>query len=181
MLSLLTVVLAAVPDTIEKKSGLPQLNVPDMAPQLIWLAAAFAVLYFILSRSTLPRIGAVIEERKSRIARDISEAERLNSETQNAIAEYEQRLAEARSSASAMSRENREKVEAELSAREKAFEAEDRARMADAEQRISAMKASAMAQVEIVSTEAAQEVVRKLIGAEVGADEVRQAMQRAGE
>ena len=177
MLSLLTVVLASVPDTVQKKSGLPQLDGSVMAPQLIWLAVTFAVLYFVLSRFTLPRIASVIDERKNRIERDIAEAERLNNETQNAIAEYEQKLADARGRASSMAKENRDKVAADLAAKQQAADAEDQARMAAAEQRINAMKNDAMAQVAAISTDTAQELVRKLIGSDVTADEVRQAMQ----
>ena len=67
-----------------------------MVPQLVWLAITFLALYFVLSRFTLPRIASVIDERKNRVERDIAEAERLNAETQNAIAEYEEKLASAR-------------------------------------------------------------------------------------
>ena len=89
MLAWLTVVLASASDAAAKKQGLPQLNPQDMAPQLIWLALTFIALYFMLSKITLPRISSVIDERKSRIERDIAEGERLNGETQKAIAEYE--------------------------------------------------------------------------------------------
>ena len=95
MLAWLTVALAAVPDTVEKKSGLPQLNAPDMVPQLIWLALTFGILYFVLSRVTLPRIASVIEERSNRIQRDLDDAERFKGETDEALAAYEQALAEA--------------------------------------------------------------------------------------
>ena len=179
MLAWLTMVLAAVPDTIEKKSGLPQLNVNDMAPQLIWLALTFLALYYVLSRTTLPRISAVLDERKNRIERDIAEAERLNSETQNAIAEYEQKLADARQKAGSMIKENRDAVAADLETKRLAAEAEDKARMSAAEARINAMKADAMRQVTTISTETAQELIRKLIGTEVSADEIRRAMQPA--
>ena len=61
---------AAAATTHEGKSGgLPQLNPADFAPQLIWLAITFTVLYFILARVALPRIGEVIEERRDRVQR----------------------------------------------------------------------------------------------------------------
>ncbi|MBU2531863.1 MAG: F0F1 ATP synthase subunit B' [Alphaproteobacteria bacterium] len=178
MLAWLTIVLAAVPDTVETKSGLPQLNTNDMAPQLIWLALTFIALYWALSRFTLPRIASVIEERKNRIERDIAEGERLNKETQNAIAEYEQKLADARGKAGAMVKENRDAVTAELEAKRQAAEAEDQARMAAAEERINAMKSEAMAQVTTISTETAQELIKKLVGAEISAEEIQRAMQQ---
>ncbi|MFY0612680.1 MAG: F0F1 ATP synthase subunit B' [Hyphomicrobiaceae bacterium] len=179
MLAWLTMVLASVPDTVEKKSGLPQLNVQDMAPQLIWLALTFLALYFVLSKITLPRIASVLDERKSRIERDVAEAERLNSETQNAMAEYEQKLADARGKAGAMVKENRDAVMADLETKRLASEAEDQARLQAAEERIGAMKSDAMAQVETISTETAQELIKTLIGSDVSADEIRRAMQPA--
>lgn len=179
MLASLAIVLAAVPDTVEKQSGLPQLNVPDMMPQLVWLAITFFALYFVLSRYTLPRIASVIDERKNRIERDIAEAERLNSETQNAIAEYEEKLASARGKASQLAKENRDAVAADLEVKRLAAEAEDQERMAAAEERINAMKADAMAQVTAISTETAQELVKTLVGQDVSADDVRRVMENA--
>jgi len=179
MLAWLTMVLAGVPDTIEKKDGLPQLNLNDMTPQLIWLALTFLALYFILSRFTLPKISSVLDERKNRIERDIAEGERLNSETQNAIAEYERKLTDARSKASNMVKENRDKVAAELETKRLAAEAADQERMATAEERINAMKTEAMSQVTAISTETAQELIRKLVGTEVSSEEIQRAMQPA--
>ena len=179
MLAWLTIVLASVPDKVEKSGGLPQLNPNDMVPQLIWLALTFLALYFVLSKITLPRISSVLDERKNRIERDIAEGERLNGETQNAIAEYEQKLADARSKADAVVKENRDSVAADLETKRQAAEAEDQARMKAAEERITAMKADAMAQVTTISTETTQELVKTLIGTDVSAEEVQRAMQPA--
>jgi len=176
MLAWLTIVLASVPEAAEKKSGLPQLNASDMAPQLIWLALTFLALYFVLSKFTLPRISSIMEERKSRIERDLAEAERLNSETQSAIAEYEQKLADARSQAGGLVKENRDAVAADLEAKRAVAEAEDHARMAAAEERIAAMKSQAMGQVTAISTETAQELIKTLVGTDVSADDIQRAM-----
>ena len=102
---------AAAATTHEGKSGgLPQLNPADFAPQLIWLAITFTVLYFILARVALPRIGEVIEERRDRVQRDLDSAERFKKETDAALAAYERALAEARAKASSMAKNMREKL-----------------------------------------------------------------------
>jgi len=177
MLAWLTVALAAVPDTVEKKGGLPQLNVPDMAPQLIWLALTFGVLYLVLSRVTLPRIGSILEERQNRIQRDLDEAERLKDETDKALAAYEQSLAEARTNATSIARETRGRLAAEVEKERTKVEAELAGKLANAESRISSMKAEAMANVSDIASETVGDVVKKLIGADVSQDEIRAALQ----
>ena len=178
MLAWLTVVL----DTVEKKSGLPQLNIPDMAPQLIWLALTFGLLYIVLSRVTLPKIASVIEERQNRIQRDLDEAERLKEETDAALAAYEQALAEARGRANGIARETREQLTAEVNGERAKADAEDAARIADAEAQILARKNEAMAEVGNIAADTASAVVKKLIGVDVSADEARAAVQpSAGE
>jgi len=179
MLAWLTVAIAIapVPDTVERKSGLPQLNLPDFAPQLIWLALTFGVLYFVLSRFTLPRIGAVLEERESRIQRDLDEAERLKGETEAALAAYEQELAEARGRATGIARETRDKLAAEVEQERAKVETNLAAKLADAESRIATMKTKALAQVGDIASSTVGDVVKKLIGSDVTPDEIRAAMQ----
>ena len=61
----------------------------DFRPALSCCSSAFA----------LPRVGEVIEERRERIQRDFEKAEKLKAETEQALANYERALAEARGKA----------------------------------------------------------------------------------
>lgn len=163
--------------------GLPQLDPAVFAPQLIWLAISFVLLYVIMSQVALPRIGGVIEERRNRIQRDLDEAERLKGETEKALAAYEEALAEARGRAQKIASETRDVLGKEVDAKRSDVERQITAKLADAERRISDMKTSALTQVNEIATTTAQEVVDKLIGKKVAADEVRRvlAVQQAGE
>lgn len=177
MLASLAVLAAATAEATEQSGGLPQLNAPDFAPQLIWLAITFGALYFILSRWSLPRIAEVIEERRDRIQRDLDEADRLKSETEKALAAYEQELAAARGRASSIARETREKLAAEVEQERARVEAQVNAKLGEAEKRIADMKSKALAQVNEIATETAGAIVEKLVGADVSADEARRSLE----
>jgi len=177
MLASLVVLAAAATEATGEAGGLPQLNAPDFAPQLIWLAITFGALYFILSRWSLPRIAEVIEERRERIQRDLDEADRLKTETEKAIATYEQELAAARGRAGSIARETREKLAAEVDEERARVDAQVNAKLADAEKRISDMKSAALAQVNQIATDTAGTIVEKLIGAEVSVDDARRALE----
>ena len=45
--------------------------------QLLWLALTFVLLYVLMSRVALPRIGSIIAERSRRIADDLKAAQGL--------------------------------------------------------------------------------------------------------
>ena len=62
----------------------------------------------------LPRVSAVIEERRDHIERDLDKAEKLKAETQLALSLYELALAEARTKASAIAKEMRDELAAEI-------------------------------------------------------------------
>jgi F-type H+-transporting ATPase subunit b len=173
---------AAAATTHEGKSGgLPQLNPADFAPQLIWLAITFTVLYFILARVALPRIGEVIEERRDRVQRDLDSAERFKKETDAALAAYERALAEARAKASSMAKDMREKLTAETDKERSNVEGHLSAKLADAEARIAATKTKALASVDEIAAETASAVVSKLLGEDVSPAEVKKVLQPAAE
>src|SRR3712207_5473926 len=80
----------------------PPFQRETFASQLFWLALAFVVLYLLMSRVALPRVGGIIADRKARIAADLAEAERARAESEAAAAGYEKSLADARARAQAI-------------------------------------------------------------------------------
>jgi F-type H+-transporting ATPase subunit b len=165
----------------EKSGGLPQLNPADFPPQLVWLALTFAVLYLILARVALPRIGEVIEERKDRVQRDLDAAGRFKSDTDAALAAYEQALSDARQKASSLAKDMREKLTAESDKERGTVEGQLSAKLAEAEQRIAATKSRALTSVDEIAAETASAVVSKLLGEEVSPAEVKKVLQPAAE
>jgi F-type H+-transporting ATPase subunit b len=159
----------------------PQLNPLDWAPQVIWLAITFSILYVLMKRVALPRIGSVIEMRAARIAKDLEAADKLRRETQEAIAAYEQALAEAKARAHAIAQEGRNRVKEEVAAERAALERDLAAKTADAEARIHAAKLSALKEVNAVAAETASEIVRRLIGVAPSPPEVATAVAAARE
>ena len=158
---------------------MPQLNPLDWAPQIIWLVITFSILYVLMKRVALPRIGSVIEARHARIAGDIEAADKLRRETQEAIAAYEQALAEAKARAQAIAREANNKLKDEMAAERAALDRDLAARSAEAEKRIDQAKTAALKDVNQVASETAAEIVRNLIGVAPSQPEVSAAVAAA--
>lgn len=162
-----------VPHDAGHTKAFPPLDPANFSPQIIWLAITFALLYALLSRVALPRIGEVIEERRDRIQRDIDAAEAMKAETEKALKDYEQALADARVNASGIARETREKLAAETDKKRHAMEQQVAAKIADAEARIATMKAGALASVGEIAADTASAIVGKLIGETVSPADVK--------
>jgi F-type H+-transporting ATPase subunit b len=158
---------------------MPQLNPLDWAPQIIWLVITFSILYVLMKRVALPRIGSVIEARHARIAGDIEAADKLRRETQEAIAAYEQALAEAKARSQAIAREANNKLKDEMAAERAALDRDLAARSAEAEKRIHEAMTSALKDVNQVASETAAEIVRSLIGVAPSKPEVSAAVAEA--
>jgi F-type H+-transporting ATPase subunit b len=143
---------------------MPQLNPLDWAPQVIWLVITFGILYLLMKWVALPKIGSVIEARQVRIAGDLEAADKLRRKTEEAIAAYEQALAEAKARAHGIAQEARNKLKDEVAAERAALERDLSAKSAEAEARIHQAKISALKDVNAVASETAAEIVRRLIG-----------------
>jgi F-type H+-transporting ATPase subunit b len=143
---------------------MPQLNPLDWAPQLIWLVITFGVLYLLMKWVALPKIGSVIEMRQGRIAGDLEAADKLRRETQEAIAAYEQALAEAKARAHGIAQEARNRLKDEVAAERTALDRDLSAKSAEAEAQIHQAKVSALKEVNAVASDTATEIVRRLIG-----------------
>ena len=126
---------------------------------------AFVLLYALMAKLALPRVGAIIESRQKRIAGDFAEAERSKRQSDEAVAAYEKALADARARAQTIANETREKQQAQAEATRKTLEGELNVKLAEAEKSIAATKQAAMANVRGIAEDAARAIVERLIGA----------------
>ncbi|MBM3544272.1 MAG: ATP F0F1 synthase subunit B [Alphaproteobacteria bacterium] len=156
---------------------MPQLVPEDWAPQLIWLAITFGLLYVLMVYVALPRIGKVIETRAAHIAADLAAADKLRRETEEAIAAYEQALAEAKQKAHAIVDEGRAKLKAETDAERVKLDKELGKKSAEAERRIEEAKNSAMKDLNAVAADVAADIVQRLIGAAPAKPEIEKAVE----
>jgi F-type H+-transporting ATPase subunit b len=155
---------------------MPQLNPLDWAPQIIWLVVTFGILYVLMVKVALPRIGGVIDARAAHIAKDLAEADKLRRQTEEAIAAYEQALAEARQKAHAIIDAGRAKLKEEMAGERAKLEQNLAKKSAEAEARINAAKVSAMKDVNVVAADVAADIVRQLIGVAPSKSEIEKAV-----
>lgn len=157
----------------------PPFDTTTFGPQLIWLAIAFAALYLLMSRVALPRVGSILETRRTRIEGDLKEAERLRQETEKAAAAYEAALTEARRNAHTIAEETRASIRQDIDNRRADVESRLAARVSEAEGRIAATKTAALANVADIATETAEAVVSKILGQSVSTQDIRDAVVQA--
>ena len=63
---------------------------------MIWTLIAFGITMLVLKRLAFPRISAALEERAQKVAKNIEESERQRKEADEVLAEYRERLKQAR-------------------------------------------------------------------------------------
>ncbi|MBO31718.1 MAG: F0F1 ATP synthase subunit B' [Rhodospirillaceae bacterium] len=78
---------------------MPQLDFTAFSPQIIWLVITFVILYALMAKVALPRIGSVLEDRQAKINDNLDTAENLRTEAKADAETYESALAEAREQA----------------------------------------------------------------------------------
>jgi F-type H+-transporting ATPase subunit b len=157
----------------------PPFNADTFSSQLLWLAITFGLFYFLMSKIALPRISSILETRSGRIAQDLDEANRLKSESDEAIAAYEQELADAKARAHGIAQEARHVTRAELDAKRSVVEAEMASKIAEAEDRIAGIKAKALGEVGAIAEETTGALVEQLISSKVTKADVKAAVAGA--
>src|SRR5690348_7492547 len=80
-------------------SGFPPFQREHFPSQVVWLTLSFILLYVLMSRIALPRVGAIIADRSRRVADDLKAAQGLKEQSEAANSAYEKALADARARA----------------------------------------------------------------------------------
>jgi F-type H+-transporting ATPase subunit b len=144
--------------------GMPQLDFSTWPNQIFWLLVTLVAMYLVLTRIALPRIGAVLAERKGTITNDLAAAEELKQKAVQAEKAYNDALAAARAEAAKIVAEARAEIQRDLDAATAQADAQIAAKAAESEKALSAIRAGAAEAVEAVARDTAAEIVAALGG-----------------
>lgn len=148
-----------------RAEGMPQLDFgnPYLLWQVVWGAVIFAVFYILLSRSALPRVTRVLENRQQRVEGDLAIARRAREDADRAVED----LRRARHEASVEAQANIDRVvqDARQAAEVQAREMNKRLQgdITAAEEQIAASRRDAIAKLPEIATETAVELASHML------------------
>lgn len=132
-----------------------------------------------MSKFALPRVEGILRDRSSKISGDLQDAFTKRAEADQASAEYQKTLTEARASAQALAQQTYARLAAETEAKRKAHEADLAAKLAAAEAQIETTKAKAMANVEEIARDTAAAIVEHITGKPADAKAIASAIAKS--
>ncbi|WP_225026801.1 F0F1 ATP synthase subunit B' [Xinfangfangia pollutisoli] len=144
--------------------GMPQLCAEWIPNQVFWLVVTLVVMFLILSRIALPRIGAILAERKGTITNDLAAAEELKHKAVAAEKAFNDALATARTEAGKIVAAAKADIQKDLDAATARADAEIAVKTAESEKRLAEIRAGTMDAVEAVARDTAGALVAALGG-----------------
>lgn len=158
---------------------MPQFDPSTFSSQLFWLVICFVGLYLIVSKFAIPRIGDILEQRERVVQDDLDRAESLKGEAEQALANYEAAMADAREQARTLMNKVTSDAKAAAESRNKEIGAELTAQISDAEQRIAAARDEAMSSLTSIAADAAKDAASRLAGLDVNSGDAEAAVSAA--
>lgn len=158
---------------------MPQLEVSTFVPQLFWLAITFGVLFLLMWKVGLPRVGGLIDARRKRIDDDLAAAAQLKDEAEATLAAYQHTLAAARAQAQAAVKETTDRLAAEAAERQRQLGESLAQLVAAAERDIAAATQRAFGEMREIAVDVARSVTEKVTGTPADAASLAAAVERA--
>ena len=132
--------------------------------QLFWLTIALGFIFFVIARGMVPKIQATVDQRESKIAGDLEQAQAARAAADQTEADWRERMDAARAEAARIAQEAKQKSAQQTEKKVKAAADKIDVKAKAAEAQIREALESARAEIEAVAADAAQEMIARLTG-----------------
>jgi F-type H+-transporting ATPase subunit b len=145
--------------------------------QLFWVALVFGLIFFVIGRGMLPKIQGTVELRDQKIAEDLEQAQAARTQAEETEAAWRARMDAARSEAARLAQEAKQKSAQETEKKVKAAADKLNLKIESSEAKIRDALAAARTEIETVAADATREMVQRLTGIKVDANEAASAVK----
>ena len=154
------------------EAGMPQLNPEFWAAQIFWLILIFSVLYLIIWNIFLPKIAYSIENRKSKVANDLDEVQKLKENAEKKLNEYNKIIENSKKEAKKIIEDSKRKLDRNIENKKQKFNDEIEEEIKVVEKEIKDLKKTSISNISSIATETSAEVIKQIIGIEVNKSNV---------
>ena len=147
--------------------------------QLFWLLLVLGFIYFVIGRGMVPKIQSTVDARDRHIADNLAASDAAKADADRTEADYRRMIDESR--AEAVKHTAAAKADAAAATEQQLAVADGSiaTKVTAAEADIKASRDAAMAGVEAMAAELAQDISKKLAGLTIGAGDATQAVKAA--
>ena len=142
---------------------MPQLDFATFPGQLFWLAILFVFLYVLVSRTMLPKISTVIEDRERHIGGDLDKAEDMKNKAEEVETKTTLNLQIASEEVRQIIEESREKVDMRMQVKREELATKLEKTTKDAEKKIAAIEDESDKVVAKISKDISALISQKLV------------------
>ena len=164
--------IVCISEAFGSEAGMPQLNPEFWTAQIFWLIIILASLYLIIWKIFLPRITYGIENRKSRIVKDLDEAQKLKENAEIKLNEYNEIIEKSKKQAKKIIEDSKQKLEKDIEKKKKIFNDEIEKELSTTEKEIEDLKKSSISNISNIAVETSTEVIKQIINSEVNKSNV---------
>lgn len=147
--------------------------------QVFWMLLTFGFVFFVVGLGMVPKVQSTVAARDGKIQGDLNAAKAAFEKADVIEADYRAKDTAARNDARSVLAEAKAKAAADAEKRLAKADAKIADDIAAAESRIKAASFAALAEIEAVAAEAAQDMVAKVSGAKASAAAAQKAVKAA--
>ena len=154
------------------EGGMPQLDPEFWTAQIFWLILIFSSLYLIIWKIFLPRITYSIENRKSKVVKDLDEAQKLKDNAEKKLREYNEIIEKSKKEAKKIIDDSKKKLVKDIEDKKQKFKDEIEKELIATEKEIKNLKKNSTLNVSNIAADTSAEIIRQIISTEVNKSNV---------
>ena len=154
------------------EAGMPQLDPEFWTAQIFWLILIFSSLYLIIWKIFLPRITYSIENRKSKVVKDLDEAQKLKDNAEKKLREYNEIIEKSKKEAKKIIDDSKKKLVKDIEDKKQKFKDEIEKELIATEKEIKNLKKNSTLNVSNIAADTSAEIIRQIISTEVNKSNV---------
>ena len=164
--------IVCVNQAFGSEAGMPQLNPEFWTAQIFWLILIFSSLYLIIWKIFLPRITYSIENRKSKVVKDLDETQKLKDNAEKKLKEYNEIIEKSEREAKKIIDDSKKTLVRNIEDKKQKFNDEIEKEIIATEKEIKNLKKNSTSNVANIAADTSAEIIRQIISTKVNESNV---------